>query len=60
MNNCCSPECKEIASLPIEEQRELRKGKIAERNVFKKGRSEKLKFMSKNNMSRPDHNNMKK
>jgi UPF0176 protein len=60
MNNCCSPECKEIASLPIEEQRELRKGKIAERNVFKKGRSEKLKFMSKNNMSRPDHNNTKK
>jgi UPF0176 protein len=51
MNNCCSSECKEIHALPIEEQRALRKGRIAERNVFKKGRSEKLKFMSKSNKS---------
>jgi UPF0176 protein len=47
MNNCCSSECKTIFALPVEEQRELRKGKIAERNVFRKGRSEKLKFMTK-------------
>jgi UPF0176 protein len=51
MDNCCSSECKEIHALPIEEQRALRKGRIAERNVFKKGRSEKLKFMSKSNKS---------
>jgi UPF0176 protein len=25
---CCTPECKEIASLPLEQQREMRKGKI--------------------------------
>jgi UPF0176 protein len=49
MNNCCSEECKSIAALPIEEQRAMRKGKIAERNVFKKGRSEKLKYMSNAN-----------
>jgi UPF0176 protein len=49
MNNCCSTECKDVNALPIEEQRALRKGRIAERNVFKKGRSEKLKFMSKSN-----------
>lgn len=49
MNNCCSQDCKDIAALPIEEQRLMRKGKIAERNVFKKGRSEKLRYMSKPN-----------
>ncbi len=44
--NCCSAECQQIIHLPIEEQRALRKGNTAERNVFKKGRSEKLKFKS--------------
>lgn len=48
LNNCCSEECKHIASLPEEEQRELRKGKNMGRNVFKKGRSEKLKFKKQN------------
>jgi len=43
-NSCCSDECKEIYALPIEEQRALRKGKGAERNVFKKGRSNNLTF----------------
>ena len=28
MNGCCTPECEKIASLPIEEQRKLRKGRI--------------------------------
>lgn len=37
-NNCCSVECKSIAALPEEEQRLLRKGKAAARNVFRKGR----------------------
>ncbi len=43
-NSCCSVECKEIIALPEEAQRELRKGKTAARNVFKKGRSEKLPY----------------
>ena len=38
-NNCCSLECKEINSLPPEEQKELRKGKKSKINIFKKGRS---------------------
>ena len=44
LDNCCSEECKEINALPEEEQRALRKGKKSKRNVFKKGRSEKLVF----------------
>ena len=37
-NNCCSIVCKTIAALPAEEQRILRKGKVAARNVFRKAR----------------------
>ncbi|MEZ4977787.1 MAG: rhodanese-related sulfurtransferase [Chitinophagales bacterium] len=44
LHNCCSEECKEIAALPEEVQKELRKGRKSQRNVFKKGRSEKLLF----------------
>ena len=44
MDNCCSDECKEIAALPFEEQKELRKGKGNSNKIFKKGRSEVLKF----------------
>lgn len=44
MNNCCSDECMEIVALPYEEQKELRKGKMIPNNIFKKGRSEALKF----------------
>lgn len=44
LNNCCSIDCKDIAALPEEEQRALRKGKKSQRNVFKKGRSEHLIF----------------
>jgi len=44
MNTCCSDDCKEIAALPHEEQKELRKGKGNSNKIFKKGRSEKLKF----------------
>ncbi len=43
-NACCSAECKDIISMPLEQQRELRRGKPAARNVFKKGRSEKLPY----------------
>ncbi len=28
MNGCCTPQCVEIAAMPIEQQRELRKGRI--------------------------------
>lgn len=44
-DGCCSEECQEVIHLPIEEQRKLRKGTNKGRNVFRKGRSEKLKFM---------------
>ena len=44
MDHCCSDECKEFIKLPIEEQRKLRKGKKTRRNVFRKGRSEKLAY----------------
>lgn len=44
MNTCCSDACKEIAALPFEEQKALRKGKGNSNKIFKKGRSEVLKF----------------
>jgi len=42
-NNCCSIECKEIIALPVEKQKEIRKGINKGRQVFKKGRAESLK-----------------
>ncbi len=44
MNNCCSDACKEIHELPFEEQKSLRRGKEVSNKIFKKGRSEVLKF----------------
>lgn len=44
LNNCCSVECAEIAALPYEEQKALRKGQIKSNMIFKKGRSEVLKY----------------
>ena len=44
MNDCCSEACKEIAARPRAEQKERRKGKVASNKIFKKGRSEVLKF----------------
>jgi UPF0176 protein len=44
MNDCCSDECKEIHALPEDVQKELRKGKNESNKIFKKGRSEALKF----------------
>lgn len=41
-NQCCSEECKEIIALPEDVQKELRKGINKGRQVFKKGRSEKM------------------
>ncbi|MDZ4824081.1 MAG: rhodanese-related sulfurtransferase [Flavobacteriales bacterium] len=50
---CCSEDCHHIIQLQEEEQRMVRKGKPAARNVFKKGRSEKLLF--KENRVKPEH-----
>lgn len=44
MNHCCSTECQEIVALPYEEQKALRRGKHNSNKIFKKGRSEVLKF----------------
>lgn len=44
MEGCCSKECQDIIHLPEEEQAEIRKGINKGRQVFKKGRSEKLAF----------------
>jgi UPF0176 protein len=44
MDSCCSDDCKEIHALPFEEQKKLRKGKEVSNKIFKKGRSEVLKF----------------
>jgi UPF0176 protein len=43
-NQCCSEECKEIIAMPVEVQRELRKGINKGRQVFKKGRVEHLQM----------------
>ena len=49
IENCCSEECQHMIHLPLEEQRALRKGKDISNKIFKKGRSEKLKYKSTHN-----------
>ena len=44
MDNCCSTDCQNIHNLPYEQQKALRKGKGNSNKIFKKGRSEVLKF----------------
>ena len=44
MENTCSSDCQEVIHLPYQMQKERRKGKHASNKIFKKGRSEKLKF----------------
>ncbi|REC49049.1 oxygen-dependent tRNA uridine(34) hydroxylase TrhO [Chryseobacterium pennipullorum] len=44
MENCCSTECHEIIHLPVEEQVQLRKGLQVGNKVFRKGKSDALKF----------------
>jgi len=48
MNDCCSTSCMEIVALPEEEQKKLRQGIPNSNKIFKKGRSEKLKFQREN------------
>jgi len=47
MENCCSTACQDIIQLPIEEQKRLRAGKKNSNKIFKKGRSEVLKYKRK-------------
>jgi UPF0176 protein len=51
MENCCSIECQEIIHLPYEEQIKLRKGKQVGNKVFRKGKSESLKFKHSGELS---------
>ena len=44
MDSCCSTECQEIVHLPLSAQKALRAGTHNSNKIFKKGRSEKLKF----------------
>jgi UPF0176 protein len=44
MENTCSSNCQEIIHLSFEEQKELRRHKRNSNKIFKKGRSEVLKF----------------
>ena len=45
---CCSEVCADTLALPPEKQKELRSGLNKGRQVFKKGRSEKIPYMRKN------------
>jgi len=55
MNGCCTPKCKEISALPIEMQRELRKGRIKNGpeclSVYKSRLRPNLAEIIKNNIS---------
>jgi len=55
MQGCCTPECMRIAALPIEEQRELRKGRMKNGpeclSVYKSRLRPNLKEILKNNLS---------
>ena len=44
MNSCCSEQCIKIAKMPLEDQKNFRKGKHNSNKIFKKGRSKSLKF----------------
>lgn len=44
MENCCSTECLETTHLPLAEQVKLRRGKQVGNKIFRKGRSENLRF----------------
>jgi UPF0176 protein len=44
LDGCCSEACKKVIALPYVTQKKLRKGIGASNKIFKKGRSEVLKF----------------
>lgn len=51
MENCCSTECLEIIHLPREKQIQLRKGKQVGNKIFRKGKSDVLKFKHSGDLS---------
>lgn len=55
MNGCCTPECMHTAALPIEQQRQLRKGRVKNGpeclSVYKSRLRPNLKEILKNNLS---------
>ena len=51
MENCCSTDCLEITHLPLAEQVKLRTGKEVGNKVFRKGKSENLKFKHSGELS---------
>lgn len=57
MAHCCTPECKEIAALPIEEQRKYRKIERTDpvRNVFKSRLRPNLRDIISQNVSNQSH-----
>ena len=51
MENCCSTECLEIIHMPLVDQVRLRTGKQVGNKVFRKGKSENLKFKHSGDLS---------
>ena len=51
MENCCSSECLTITHLPLDEQVKKRIGKQVGNKVFRKGKSENLKFKHSGELS---------
>ena len=50
MENCCSEECQNIIHLPLDEQIKLRRGIQVGNKIFRKGKSEALKFKKSGNL----------
>lgn len=51
MENCCSTECQEIIHMPLVDQVKLRRGIKNGNKIFRKGKSEKLKFKHSGELS---------
>jgi UPF0176 protein len=51
MENCCSTECLDIIHMPLVDQVRLRTGKQVGNKVFRKGKSENLKFKHSGELS---------
>ena len=51
MENCCSTECQEIIHLTLDQQVKLRRGTTNGNMIFRKGKSDKLKFKHSGELS---------
>ncbi|MEO8237436.1 MAG: sulfurtransferase, partial [Flavobacterium sp.] len=51
MENCCSSECLEIVHMPLVDQVRLRTGKQVGNKIFRKGKSDNLKFKHSGHLS---------